>query len=358
MAPRQLVTTLKPRAAGLPANAGFNTRCLPALKVAAVVETLSEEGVAASTVLGGTDLAAQDLLDPGTHISYAQLFRVLANAARLSAAPDTAIRAGQRMHLSSYGMYGYGLMTCEGPRAALQFAGRYYGIIGPTAQISFGDRHGVCSWSLEPLVSLKVESPLYRFLIELQFSTHLTLHRDLLGPTLRPLELCAAYPKPPHGDDIYERAFGCPTRFGSSTNEIRIGNAWLDHRFPQANSVTHALATQHCEEALRSMTELRGTAGAVKALILTSPGSYGDMSLVAQALRVQERTLRRRLKAEHTTFQDLLRVTRMDLAVEMLAETRLSNEDIASRLGFSDGTSFRHAFRRWTAAPPSEFRAH
>jgi AraC-like DNA-binding protein len=120
--------------------------------------------------------------------------------------------------------------------------------------------------------------------------------------------------------------------------------------------VTHAVVAQQCEEALKSMSELGGAAGAVRALILASPSSYGDMGSVAQALGVQGRTLRRRLKAEHTTFQDLLRRARMDLAVEMLAETKLSNDDIASRLGFSDGTSFRHAFRRWTAASPSEFR--
>ena len=34
----------------------------------------------------------------------------------------------------------------------------------------------------------------------------------------------------------------------------------------------------------------------------------------------------------------------------------MTNEDIASRLGYSDAANFRHAFTRWTGECPSEFR--
>jgi AraC-like DNA-binding protein len=47
---------------------------------------------------------------------------------------------------------------------------------------------------------------------------------------------------------------------------------------------------------------------------------------------------------------------RCQLAKEYLRTTRLSTEDIADVLGFSDAANFRHAFRRWTGKPTSEFR--
>ena len=46
----------------------------------------------------------------------------------------------------------------------------------------------------------------------------------------------------------------------------------------------------------------------------------------------------------------------MRLAIEYLRKTRMTNEDIASRLGYSDAANFRHAFARWTGKSPSEFR--
>jgi AraC-like DNA-binding protein len=44
------------------------------------------------------------------------------------------------------------------------------------------------------------------------------------------------------------------------------------------------------------------------------------------------------------------------MAVRYLRETRLSVEDIAGLLGFSDAANFRHAFRRWTGKTPNDFR--
>ena len=46
----------------------------------------------------------------------------------------------------------------------------------------------------------------------------------------------------------------------------------------------------------------------------------------------------------------------MRLAIEYLRKTEMTNEEIASRLGYSEASNFRHAFLRWTGKNPSEFR--
>ena len=68
------------------------------------------------------------------------------------------------------------------------------------------------------------------------------------------------------------------------------------------------------------------------------------------------RTLRRRLEAEGAGFSELLAAVRKRLAIDYLVGTRLSTEDIAEALGFSDVVSFRHAFKRWTGLTPREYR--
>jgi len=53
----------------------------------------------------------------------------------------------------------------------------------------------------------------------------------------------------------------------------------------------------------------------------------------------------------------LLDELRTHIALKYLHMTKLSNEDIALALGFSDAANFRRAFRRWTNKSPSEIRA-
>ena len=77
---------------------------------------------------------------------------------------------------------------------------------------------------------------------------------------------------------------------------------------------------------------------------------------VANALNTSVRTLRRKLRDESTSFREVVDELRKEAAIRYLRDTELSVEDVAELLGFSDAANFRHAFRRWTSAAPSQFR--
>ena len=62
-------------------------------------------------------------------------------------------------------------------------------------------------------------------------------------------------------------------------------------------------------------------------------------------------------KVNYTSYIDLLTSVRQALAVDYLSTTLLTVDDIAAALGFSDATSFRHAFKRWTGRTLTEYRA-
>jgi AraC-like DNA-binding protein len=69
------------------------------------------------------------------------------------------------------------------------------------------------------------------------------------------------------------------------------------------------------------------------------------------------RTLRRKLSEHGTSFRKLVDELRMHVAIKYLRDTKLTAEDIASVMGFSDAANFRHAFRRWTGRAPLEYKA-
>ena len=61
---------------------------------------------------------------------------------------------------------------------------------------------------------------------------------------------------------------------------------------------------------------------------------------VAAGLGVSERTLRRRLASDGTSFQTLLDQVRSALARQLLDSGALGVEEVAHRLGYSDASSF------------------
>ncbi|HYK64795.1 MAG TPA: helix-turn-helix domain-containing protein [Patescibacteria group bacterium] len=56
------------------------------------------------------------------------------------------------------------------------------------------------------------------------------------------------------------------------------------------------------------------------------------------------------------TYQLAAKRPRMRLAIEYLRKTEMTNEEIATRLSYSEAANFRHAFLRWTGKSPSVFR--
>ena len=94
----------------------------------------------------------------------------------------------------------------------------------------------------------------------------------------------------------------------------------------------------------------------IRRFLIERPGRYPSIETIAEKLQTYPRALRRKLESEGTSYRDLLAEVRMRLAIEYLRRTEMTNEEIASRLGYSDAANFRHAFTRWTGKSPSNFR--
>ena len=75
-----------------------------------------------------------------------------------------------------------------------------------------------------------------------------------------------------------------------------------------------------------------------------------------RALKLSRRTLQRRLKAEKTSFNKVLREVRAVLAINYLSDDRLKALEVAMLLGYSSISSFTNAFKSWYDLPPAEYR--
>ena len=77
---------------------------------------------------------------------------------------------------------------------------------------------------------------------------------------------------------------------------------------------------------------------------------------VAGQLGMSCTTLRRRLRADHTTYQFLLDRARQYRCEQQLRRVWLPGKCLALELGYLEVNSFYRAFRRWTGLSYSEYK--
>ncbi|MEM9565644.1 MAG: helix-turn-helix transcriptional regulator, partial [Actinomycetota bacterium] len=75
-----------------------------------------------------------------------------------------------------------------------------------------------------------------------------------------------------------------------------------------------------------------------------------------ERLAVNERTLRRRLADENTTFRQLYAETRLSIARELLETAGLSVEAVARRVGYAEPASFVRSFAKHYGETPGRVR--
>ena len=214
------------------------------------------------------------------------------------------------------------------------------------------DRMGV--WSFEPILHHAIDERLYRFIVEFQISVHISLQRDVMGPSFAPSEIALTYPR---AKDFWlaEESVGCPVRYEQAANQMIFDSKWLDDPPKLGNRTTYTAVEKLCDELLSDLALRTGVAGKIRMILLRDMANRPSFAAIARLLGVTTRTLRRQLH-QGMSFRQLVDDLRTQVAVKYLRETIMTNEDIALALGFSDASNFRHAFRRSTGKTPSEFR--
>lgn len=156
-----------------------------------------------------------------------------------------------------------------------------------------------------------------------------------------------------------ERHLQRPLCFAADWNSIVLPRRALDLRNPAP--VGTGGAHDDCRRRIDAMlAELRRGAPVarrvreqiLRALDDAAPGQ----DRIAQRLGLSERTLRRALAQEGTSFKDIREECLRLQSHALLARSDRPLSEIALRLGYSDQTAFSRAFSRWYGVPPREFR--
>lgn len=317
-----------------------------------LVRLLESKNIPAQYVLQGTGLGWESLQNDEQKVRKHHMKKIIDNAIQLVPETDLGLQFGLRLNTNTHGILGYALMSCSNLREVFNVWLKYYKIAHEGLQLTMtsdGEKTVLA-------VDIPAESPeKHIFAVETLFASVYTTGKFLINEHLHGIELWLNYPPPAHAGK-YEAVFSLKPHYDKPQCQLHIPEKLLGMRLASANTAAAKMYQQQCAEMLRTLSQRQGVARQVQKMMLERSGDFPRITQIAQQLHMSERTLRRKLNAEGTSFQDVLNDVRYNISCEYLRSMQLSIADIAELLGFADPSNFRRAFIQWAGMSPAAFR--
>ena len=311
-----------------------------------------EKGISTADLLSGSGISPAQLSDDQLQIEDQQEFQILSNLSRYIDDPFRAgIELGSRYHLNSYGIMGYALLSSSTLRKALEVGLRYLGL-----SYAFSDIYLMPS---EHDVGLgfrcDIEGDLGVMILVRDMWAVSIIQKELFDYADFPIHLHFLMAVP---DGIIlnelQNLLGGSIQFDSTHNGyVGLGEI-LDLPLVKANEMAAKICEEQCNQLLQEKQSWKPIAKQVKDN-LVHMGLQASMDDVAKAMARTARTLHRQLKLEGTSWRNVRDDVRIGIAEALLMKP-MQLDEIAERLGFSDGANFSHSFKRCKGITPSEFR--
>jgi AraC-like DNA-binding protein len=331
---------------------GFMLRSIAIQRYVRVVEGL--HGVPASTLLKGSDIEARHLAMPDHLIQPGQLRAVIGNLLARTGDEGIGLDVWRGASLAAFGIIGHAALTCRTLQESYPIWRRYGKVlVGLGYQVNCFDDDDAMTFAFAAEDSL---DPLHRFFVEELLGIFMIMGEHLSEPP-RIRRAAFAYPEPRYAER-YRALFGCPLEFGAvRRTQITVSKTWLHRPMPTHDQEFNEVCRRHCDQVWHRISHFGPTASRLhEYLEASAAGIPPPLDVVARALGLSARTLRRRLSEEGTSFRAEVDAYRLDQARMQLSRADVSPKEAAYRLGFAEPSAFRHAFKEWTGITVGEFR--
>jgi AraC-like DNA-binding protein len=155
------------------------------------------------------------------------------------------------------------------------------------------------------------------------------------------------------------RIMRCPVVFAQAADSWAFPQSVVELPIVSADSHLLKLLTAHADDLLAERRSVTGLRSMVEnQLLRLLPGGRAQAATVARQLGLSTRSFTRYLAEEGTSFSEILDHLRNRLARRYLADERISLQQIAWLLGYSELSAFNHAFKRWFGMSPGRARMH
>jgi AraC-like DNA-binding protein len=319
-------------------------------------QVANERGVRTNELLAGTAIDPDDLNNPDAMVSASDEIMVVRRLlVRLPGQSGIGVDVGSRSTLTHLGLFGFAVMSCGTLRELFSIAMRYFALTTMHIRLALFETAEDCVIELDAghlpadvrgffierdIAGIIATTTAFALPVAEKYADEVTAELAVDEELLRPLlELVPVH-------DV---------RFGRAHNRLHFPRAMFDEPLPQADPHTLEMCMAQCDVLMQSSESRRGITALVRSKLFRDSGVFPALPDVADELDIHPRTLRRRLAEEGTSFRALLNEARSTVAVDLLRNVGLTVEEVSTRLGYTEVSTFSHAFKRWYGVAPSAY---
>ncbi|MDQ8935856.1 helix-turn-helix domain-containing protein [Acinetobacter rudis] len=318
-----------------------------------LLDVVSRWGYNAETLFAPFNFDSETLADPNFRIAAPVANELIKYALKLTGESSLGYQIGAQMRISIHGFIGYAIMTAGNISEALILANRFILLRMPFLQLYFSTFEENATLQLQ--CEIMLEPLRTEIILALTFGI-VTMGKALTGMNELQFSTDFDFPKPQGFDKYLKLMPDSSFRFDQPHLISSFDKKYLGLKMVNADPIASQIAINQCEAELSAMGERRRLAMRVRDILTHSEQHYLNIESVASHLHMSDRTLKRQLAAEGTSFSNLVDEVRYRHATSLLSRTDYSLEQIADELGYSDVANFSRAFKRWSGRSPSSWR--
>jgi AraC-like DNA-binding protein len=326
--------------------------------VGALMDLAVSKGASRRSLCERSGIDPEQLQDQDSRIALAKYVALMRAGQELCNDPALALHFGEAFEIAQMSIVGLLGMACETIGDAFAQVNRYERLMADVDGVPGGNRLVLLRENDEVwLVDTRSNPNVFPELTESGFARMICASRRMPGAEGSIKAVHVTHVAPAYRSE-YDRIFQVPVVFGSDRNAMLMADdSWLTQRIPHPSRYVFGILSERAEALLKSLESATSTRGRVESLLIPILHT-GDASMegIADKLTVSRQTIFRRLKAEGTTFQKVLDELRHRMALLYLGEKRVSVNQTAYLVGFSDPAAFSRAFKRWTGSSPRRMR--
>lgn len=321
-----------------------------------LLEFAVSKGAGRAALLERSGIDPKDLKDQDARIPFVKYVALMRAAKTLSGDPALALHFGEAVNIAEISIVGLLGQASETMMDAFVQLNRYVRLVVEAEGAATGDRFQLRRergglW----LVDTRLNPNAFPELTESAFA-QLVCGTRRFGDTPFVKAVHVTHADPGYRAQ-YERVLGAPVTFGSDWNAMLIDEAWNTRRVALLPRYVFGVLSERAEALLKSLESSRTVRGRVESLLMpVLHTGEASMDAVAARMGLSRQTLFRKLKAEGVTFETVLDELRHKLALHYLNGKKVSVNETAYLVGFSDPAAFSRAFKRWTGSSPRMMR--
>lgn len=337
----------------------YNPEIVPSaifsLRANVLVNFALEKGASLEDMLAETGIDQAKFLLHHVYMCVDQFMQMARNFVRLFPENGYGLEFGRRLNITTRGTVGLAVLSMSTLGETVRFGVKYQEVLEiPQVASIETDEEGVhLTFRYEE--SVMQDARLLRFLVESNLASYINTGRYLLHTHFDPVAVYLPYPEPAYVEAYYP-LLGHKLHFGGGVCKLVLDKPLLEAKLPSANPIVARACYDACDDLLRNFRKNQTLTYRINSILLQRHGDYPTLKELSNMLNLDERTIRRRLSIERTSYKMLLNEARTKHASKLLAVRSNSVESVAMALGFNNASNFRRAFKAWTGLNPGEYR--